>query len=213
VKETAVAEGSSGLDRSGSLLTLAGVVGTAGLWVIAYRLCPVPDGVGDPIARLAYAIGWIAVAMLFGLTMAVEAVAHERSQGAAFDPLAGHFTRRLRVNLQYLQNTLEQSLLFASGLLGLALLGDGEGTVRAIAACALVWIATRYLFWLGYHRSSKWRVMGIAGLAQSMLVLIWSVVRFGNDHWGLAGVIAPLAALLLIEITLVLKTRGPGKSI
>jgi hypothetical protein len=207
-----VAERPSGLDRSGSLLALAAVAGTAGLWFLAYRLCPVPDGVGDPLGRLTYAIGWIAVAMLFGLTMAVESVAHERLQGDAFDPLTGQLTRRLRVNLQYLQNTLEQSVLFASGLLGLALLGDGEGTVRAMTACALLWIVTRYLFWLGYHRSAKWRVIGIAGLAQSMLVLIWSVTRFGFEHWGLAGVIAPLAALLLIETTLVLKTRGPGKS-
>ena len=202
-----MAETASRLDRSGKRLAMVGVSGALLLWLAAYFWLPVPNEAGDPHARLAYAVGWIAVAMLFGLTMAVEAVAHERLQTDAFDPLSGHETRRLQVNQRYLQNTLEQSVLFAAGLIGLALIGTGEGTIRAITACAIVWIVTRYLFWIGYHQVAKLRVMGIAGLAQSMLVLIWVVASFGDRHWGLIGWVLPVLTVLAIEAVLVLNTR------
>lgn len=195
------------LGRSGKIGAAAGIAAAALLWLASYYGLPAPQGSGDSSSRLAFAGGWIAVALLFGLGMAVEAVAHERLQTDAFDPLSGNATRRLQINQRYLQNSLEQSVLFAGGLVALALLGNGEASMRAITACAIVWIVTRYLFWLGYHRSSELRVIGIAGLAQSLVVLIWVTARFGYQHWGPAGATAPIIALLVIEAVLVTNTR------
>ena len=71
----------------------------------------------SPLERELFALKCVALATLFCLVAGIEAVAHERLQSDAFDPLLNHETRRLRVNLRYLQNTLEQLIVFAVGLL------------------------------------------------------------------------------------------------
>ncbi|MFK2875737.1 hypothetical protein [Rhodanobacter hydrolyticus] len=77
------------------------------LWlVIAYLMLPLTgmDGIGE---RMLFTLKCFCLVALFCLVTGVEAVAHERLNSPAFDPLAGFETRRLRVNLCYLQNTLE----------------------------------------------------------------------------------------------------------
>ena len=95
-----------------------GVSGLAGaaLWFAVDRLLPPLAGMEDLSARMLVALKCCCIAALFCLFGGVEAVAHERLQSAAFDPLAGQETTRLRVNKQYLQNTLEQFVLFGGGL-------------------------------------------------------------------------------------------------
>src|SRR5471030_3243668 len=90
------------------------------------------------------------IAVLFCLVAGVEAVAHERLSSPAFDPLASFETQRLRVNLRYLQNTLEQFVVFAVGLFGLAAYCPGGASMRAVVATAVVWIVARIAFWSGY---------------------------------------------------------------
>ena len=199
--------------RATRLYAVGGVAAMVALWLACFVYLPAPADMSDRWARLGFAAGWLAVAALFGLTAAVEAGAHERLQTNAFDPLAGHETRRLRVNLRYLQNTLEQTVLFGIGIIGLALTDSAspESSARAITACSIVWIVARYLFWIGYHRSSGVRVIGIAGLAQSLLVLLWLSARFGQAHFGLPGLIAPLIAFGLIEFALVRSTRDTSR--
>jgi hypothetical protein len=92
------------------------------------------------------------LAVLFCLVLGVEAVAHERLSSPAFDPLAGFETRRFRVNQRYLQNTLEQFIVFAVGLFGLAAHSpDGSG-------CERFW----RLLWSGYLRGSPFGLAAIA---------------------------------------------------
>src|ERR1700761_9205548 len=90
------------------------------LWFGTVYALPPIAGMDTLPDRLVFAVKCIAVAVLFCLVMGVEAVAHERLRSPAIDPLSGYETRRMRVNLRYLQNTLEQSVIFVPGLLGLA---------------------------------------------------------------------------------------------
>src|SRR5687767_2946456 len=90
----------------GMLGIAAAVVASAALWYAIRFNAPVLDGMDDSGARLAFALKCAALAVLFTLVLGIEAVAHERLVSPAFDPLAGHETRRLRVNQRYLQNTL-----------------------------------------------------------------------------------------------------------
>jgi hypothetical protein len=90
------------------------------VWVALWQLLPPLGGMDDLGARMLVALKCVAVATLFCFVAGIEAVAHERLQSNAFDPLQGHQTTRLRVNLRYLQNTLEQLVVFAVGLSGLA---------------------------------------------------------------------------------------------
>jgi uncharacterized MAPEG superfamily protein len=196
--------------RSGMrMIALALVVGI-GVWLALYRLLPPLVGMDELGARMVVALKCVAVATLFCFVAGVEAVAHERLQSDAFDPLAGHQSKRLRANLRYLQNTLEQLIVFAVGLFGLAaFLSTGEA-MRAVVATTVVWILSRFAFWVGYHRSAAMRGLGAPGMAMAMMVLIYVVARIGGDLAGTAGFVIAIGAFLGLEAVLFLNT-GQGR--
>ncbi len=88
------------------------------LWFGLRQYLPVPA-----MDRQAFALGCIGAALLLTLLPGIEAVAHERLFSPAIDPLAGKDSKRLIVNQRFVQNTLEQSVLFAAGLLLLLITG------------------------------------------------------------------------------------------
>jgi hypothetical protein len=188
-------------------IAVAVVVGVA-LWFAIVRLMPPLAGMEALSARMLVALKCCAIAALFCLAAGVEAVAHERLQSAAFDPLAGNVTRRLRINLQYLQNTLEQFVVFAAGLFGLAAYSETGGAMRAVIATTVVWILFRFAFWIGYHRSAATRGMGAPGMMVGLLVLIYVCARIGDDIAGTAGAVAVVVAFLTLEAVLFWGTRG-----
>ena len=180
------------------------------LWLgIDYLMSPLP-GMDSPGARMLLTLKCCCVAVLFCLVTGVEAVAHERLTSPAFDPLAGFETRRLRVNQRYLQNTVEQIIVFAAALFGLAAYSPDGASMRAVVATTMVWIVARAAFWLGYHRSAALRGLGAPGMAISMIVLLYVASRFGHEIAGTVGAIVPVVAFLLIEAVLFWGTR-PAK--
>ena len=194
--------------RSGmAAIAVSALLGVA-LWFAVDRLLTPLSGMDALAARMLVALKCCAVAALFCLFGGVEAIAHERLQSAAFDPLSGHETTRLRVNKQYLQNTLEQFVLFAVGLFGLAAYSDTGGAMRAVIATAAVWIAFRFAFWIGYHKSAAMRGLGAPGMAVSLLMLLYVCARIGGDVAGTAGAVAVVVAFLALEAVLFWGTRG-----
>jgi hypothetical protein len=183
---------------------------TAAAWLAVYWLSPPLDGMEEPSARLAYALGWTCVAVLLAFVTGIEAVAHRRLFSRAIDPLAGAESPATKVDLRYLQHTLEQLALFAPGLFGLAYYGDDPRAIHAVTATAVMWIVGRWAFWIGYHRGSEWRGVGAPGMLQSMLVLLYAVFRFGHDLAGLIGGLAPIAVFLAIEARLFQLARRGG---
>ena len=188
-------------------IAVAIVVGAA-LWFGIVKLMPPLVGMGALSARMVVALKCCAIAALFCLAAGVEAVAHERLQSAAFDPLAGNVTRRLRINLQYLQNTLEQFVVFAVGLFGLAAYCETGDAMRAVIATTAVWVLFRFAFCFGYHRSAAMRGMGAPGMLVGLLVLLYVCARIGGDVAGTPGAIAVVAAFLALEAVLFWGTRG-----
>jgi hypothetical protein len=177
------------------------------LWGAIYFLLSPLAGMEDAVARLLFALKCICVAVLFCLVTGVEAVAHERLRCPAIDPLAGYETSRMRINLRYLQNTLEQIVVFIPALLGLAVYCPDGSSMRAVAATTLVWIMTRVAFWVGYHRSSAQRAFGAPGMMLNMLVLLYVCARFGFETAGLAGAIIPLVLFAGAEVVLTWTTK------
>jgi hypothetical protein len=198
--------------KAGMAAIAVSALAGAALWFAVERWLPPLPGMDEPSARMLVALKCCALAALFCLAAGVEAVAHERLQSAAFDPLAGHETLRLRVNKQYLQNTLEQFVVFAVGLFGLAAYSDTGAAMRTVIATTTVWIAFRLAFWIGYHRSAAMRGMGAPGMAVGLLVLIYVCARIGGDVAGTVGSVAVVAAFLALEAVLFWGTRGrsPG---
>jgi hypothetical protein len=183
---------------------------TIALWLGVYNLLPPLTGMDDPVSRLFFTINCCCVAILLCFVTGIEAVSHERLQSPAIDPLAGYETLRLKINLRYLQHTLEQLMLFVPGLLGLAYYCPSGTTMRAVVATTVVWIVARAGFWIGYHYGSLYRGIGATGMAQSIIVLLYVCVRFGNEIAGLPGALTPVVLFGGIEAYLFYATRMPA---
>jgi hypothetical protein len=180
----------------------------AALWFGIYEYPPPLAGMESAGARMLVALKCFVVATLFCLVAGVEAVAHERLQSPAFDPLLGDDTRRLRVNLRYLQNTLEQTIVLGVALFGLAAYLDTGESMRAVIATAAVWIASRFAFWIGYHRSAAMRGIGAPGMMATMIAILYVAWRIGDELAGPAGGWAFIAAFLALEGVLFWGTRA-----
>jgi hypothetical protein len=187
-------------------IAVSGIVSII-LWFALMRFLPPLNGMGDLGARMLVALKCLVVATLFALVAGVEAVAHERLQSNAFDPLEGHQSKRLQVNLRYLQNTLEQTLIYAVALFGLAAYMTTGDAMRAVPTVTVIWVVNRYAFWIGYHRSAAMRGLGAPSMAVSLIVLLYVVARIGQDLAGTAGTIVLLGLFLAVEAVLFLKTR------
>lgn len=195
--------------RSGIVAIAVATVIAAALWFAIFLIAPAINGMEALSARMLFTLKCCCIAVLFTLVMGVEAVAHERLQSAAFDPLAGHQTRRLQVNLRYLQNTLEQFIAFAVGLFGLAAYMTDGSAMRSVLATTVVWVLGRLGFWIGYHRSAAMRGIGAPGVIVSLLVLLYVCGRIGNDIAGPAGIAAVLGSFFAFEAILFRGTRDP----
>lgn len=194
--------------RKGMGAIAAASVIAAALWFGIYEYSPPLAGMETIGARMLVALKCFVVATLFCLVAGVEAVAHERLQSAAFDPLLGHDTRRLRVNLRYLQNTLEQTIVLGVALFGLAAYLDTGESMRAVIATAVVWIASRFAFWIGYHRSAAMRGIGAPGMMATMIAILYVAWRIGDELAGPAAGWAFIAAFLALEGVLFWTTRA-----
>ncbi|MGY4515043.1 MAPEG family protein [Lysobacter sp. HA18] len=194
--------------RAGIRAIAAAMLVAALMWSAVRWGAPVIAGMDSVQARLVFAFKAWCLAVLFCLVTGIEAVAHERLQSAAFDPLAGVQTRRLQVNQRYLQNTLEQLVVFTAGLFGLAYYSDGGDAMRTVLATVVVWIAARLAFWIGYHRSAALRGLGAPGMFLALLMLLYVAARIGRDVAGVPGAVAVVAAFLAFEAVLFRTTRG-----
>jgi uncharacterized MAPEG superfamily protein len=197
-----------GQRKAGIVSIAASTLVAAALWLAIRYGAPLIPGMEPLGARMLFALKCCCVAILFCLVTGVEAVAHERLQSPAFDPLSGHEQRRLLVNQRYLQNTLEQIVIFAAGLFGLAAYSPDGDSMRAVLATAIVWTLARVAFWIGYHRSAAMRGIGAPGMMVSMLVLLYVVARISFEIAGAAGAAAAIGAFLLIELLLFRTTRS-----
>jgi hypothetical protein len=193
--------------RAGMVAIAAAMPVALLLWLaIAYLVPPLTgmDSLGD---RMLFTLKCFCVAVLFCLVTGVEAVAHERLFSPAFDPLTGFETRRLRVNQRYLQNTMEQILVFATGLFGLAAYSPDGSAMRTVLATTIVWIVARFAFWIGYHWSAAMRGLGAPGMALSMIVLLYVAGRIGFEVAGFVGAAILVMAFFAIEAFLFRATR------
>jgi hypothetical protein len=197
--------------RAGISAIAVGAVVAVGLWIGITRYAPPLAGMETLGARMLLTLKCWALAILFCLVSGVEAVAHERLTSPAFDPLIGFETRRLRINKQYLQNTLEQSVVFSAALFALAAYSPSGSAMRAVVATAVIWVVGRFAFWIGYHRSAAMRGLGAPSMALSMLVLLYVAWRFGDEIAGPIGGAIPLATFLALEAVLFWTTR-PARS-
>lgn len=131
-------------------------------WLL-YTMLPAPAGVQDQSDAVLYALRWLPLAALPLLTMIVS-VGNARAMGPAIDPTLGNEDQAMRINIRAASNTLEQFVLFAAGALGLAA-SVPLAHVQIVGAAAIVFVAARIAFWVGYRIHPLYRAAGFAGTA------------------------------------------------
>jgi hypothetical protein len=135
-----------------------------------------PSPAAEPVS---YALRWLPLAALPLLAM-IAAVGNARALGPAIDPTRGNEDRAMKVNIRVADNTLQQSALFAAGSLGLAASID-PARAKVIGAAAIVFVAARIAFWIGYRIHPLYRAAGFAATMYLNLGLIvaamWFAVR------------------------------------
>jgi hypothetical protein len=129
------------------------------MWLVPKAL-PAPADVAALDGRLAYALRWCAFAALPLFAMIV-AIGNARAMSAAIDPTLGLESEAMQVNGRVADNTLQQYVLFLAGTSALAV-GLSPGSMRVIGAAAIVFVAARTLFWIGYRIDPLYRAFGFA---------------------------------------------------
>jgi uncharacterized MAPEG superfamily protein len=130
------------------------------MWLLSTRVLPVPRGMETVGDRLGYALRWAAFAAL-PLVAMIGAVGNARATGAAIDPTLGLESKALIVDGRVADNSFQQYVLFLAGALALATSLPPE-RIQIVGAAAIVFVAARILFWIGYRIDPLHRAFGFA---------------------------------------------------
>ncbi|MDC0675700.1 MAPEG family protein [Nannocystis radixulma] len=139
-----------------------GLVAGLGMIGLLYFLVPPLRGVDTLADRMAVALRCAGVAALT-LFAGIQAVASQRGNSAAIDPIAGagREPRVMQIHARYTQNTLEQLVLFVIVLGALSTYLDA-GSMHLLPILTAVFILGRIAFWVGYLRDPLFRSPGMA---------------------------------------------------
>ena len=153
------------------------VVGTltwAAAFAIGLKTLHIAPTLATSAERLGYAVQLLVAVSVLVLLM-VSACFRVFDTAAAEDPFANAESEGWRIHQRVLQNTVEQSLIFAPALLGLAVRVDA-GHTHVLPLLTILWCAGRVLFWLGYRISPMLRGPGFEWtLFSSLAALGWFV--------------------------------------
>lgn len=170
------------MTRSQTIVAVGAASGVAAMllsMVILYAALP-PAAPGAGLAdRLAY----VAVANAFAslpLLATIAVVGNARAMSEAIDPTLGKESPALIVNGRVADNNLQQFALFATATLALSV-NLNPAHLHVIAAAAIVFVAARLLFWIGYRIDPLYRAFGFAATIYLNLGLLgaalWLAMR------------------------------------
>jgi hypothetical protein len=137
-------------------------------WGLSQVMPALADG-AESGARLAFAAKWIALAAL-PLFCAIVAVGNARFASAAIDPTLGKESQAMIVNGRVVDNNVQQYLLFIVAALAVAASAAGP-ELSLVSGAATVFLAMRFLFWIGYRVHPLYRAFGMAGTAYLNVLL------------------------------------------
>ena len=140
----------------------------ASLFLLSMWLPELMEGT-DAGERLAYAARWNAFAAL-PLFITIAAVGNQRFKSEAIDPTRGAESRAMVINGRVVDNTLQQYVLFVAATLAVAASARAE-QLGIVAAGALIFVAMRFAFWIGYRTGPLYRAFGMAGTSYLTVVL------------------------------------------
>jgi uncharacterized MAPEG superfamily protein len=146
----------------------------AALLALASILISLPPA-ADAGERLAFAVKWTALAAA-PLFISIIAVGNGRFLSEAIDPTAGKESKAMIINGRVVDNTLQQYVLFVAASLAVAATSRGD-QLSLVASAAIVFVACRFAFWIGYRIDPMHRAAGFASTAYLNIIL------FGVAIW------------------------------
>jgi hypothetical protein len=145
------------------------VVMALSVWVLTKAL-PTPviaDALGE---RLAYALRANIVAVVPFFIM-LATVGNSRFLSEAIDPTRRAESRSMQIDGRVADNTLQQNFVFAVASLTLSTIVPLHH-LQVVWACAIVFVAARAIFWLGYRLNPLYRAPGMSATAYMNLGMI-----------------------------------------
>ena len=133
---------------------------------------PVTADSGD---RLAFTAKWLALAAA-PLFAAIVAIGNGRFLSEAIDPTAGKESPAMIVNGRVVDNTLQQYVLLFAAMMAVAASATGP-QLAIVSAAALIFVVSRFAFWIGYRIAPVHRAFGFASTAYLNIIL------FGMAIW------------------------------
>ena len=135
------------------------IVAMAGI----YQLWPSSPSLVDISSRLAYVLQANAFAVIPLLT-AIMVVGNNRFLSEAIDPTLQKENAATQINGRVVENTLQQFVLFLVATTALSV-NLTVAQMRIIPAAAIVFVAARAAFWVGYRIHPLYRAFGMAATA------------------------------------------------
>jgi len=133
---------------------------------------PITADAGD---RLAFAAKWLALAAA-PLFLAIIAVGNARFMSEAIDPTAGKESQSMVVNGRVVDNSLQQYVLLFAATMAVAASANGT-QLGIVSAASVIFIVSRFAFWIGYRIEPVYRAFGFASTAYLNIIL------FGTATW------------------------------
>jgi uncharacterized MAPEG superfamily protein len=170
------------MKREQKIVAAGAASGVASMLVAMYLLLeslPVPAGMDDLAGRIAFALRCLALAAV-PLFATFAAVGNARFLGDAIDPTRGAESRTMLIDGRVADNSFQQFVLFTAASLALAASLPPE-RMNLILAAAIIFVAARFLFWIGYRIDPLYRAFGFAATAYLNLGLLiaalWLALR------------------------------------
>ena len=132
------------------------------VWLLASIIAP-PDIDNTTAERLAFALRWLVVPAILLFAM-LAAIGNARFLSEAIDPTLGKEDQRMVVNGRVADNTLQQFVIFAVGLLSLATVLPAR-SLNVIPALTITFVIARIVFWVGYRFHPLYRAPGFSSTA------------------------------------------------
>ncbi|WP_108809994.1 MAPEG family protein [Sphingorhabdus sp. Alg231-15] len=150
-------------DFNRSIMIALAIVGMAigiALPMFAYiQLQGIFPEISDPGDRLAFAIKWMCFPVL-ALVAGMGAIGAGRIFSEYADGSTPPVGTRLELHRRYMQNTVEQLLIFIPTQLALVTLLPAD-RLAVIPVWAVLFLVARILFWAGYIKNPMYRSLGI----------------------------------------------------
>lgn len=139
-----------------------------------YTVLPDISNVADLASRLALTLR-VNVFALIPLFVMIATVGNKRFLSNAIDPLRHAEDTAMEVDGRVVDNTLQQQFVFLVSTLAISTFLDAA-SIKLVVALAIVYVAARIAFWIGYRMHPLYRAPGMAATSYLNLGIIVAVI-------------------------------------